>query len=62
MKATCWKGPNNVQVEEVPDPKIINARDAIVKITSTAICGSDLQLLQAYVLRAGHDARRHPGP
>src|SRR5687767_11595614 len=49
MKATCWKGPNIVQVEEVPDPKIINARDAIVKISSTAICGSDLHLLQAYV-------------
>jgi threonine dehydrogenase-like Zn-dependent dehydrogenase len=49
MKATCWKGPNTVQVEEVPDPKIINARNAIVKITSTAICGSDLHLLQAYV-------------
>jgi threonine dehydrogenase-like Zn-dependent dehydrogenase len=49
MKATCWKGPNTVQVEEVPDPKIINERDAILKITSTAICGSDLHLLQAYV-------------
>jgi threonine dehydrogenase-like Zn-dependent dehydrogenase len=49
MKATCWKGPNTVQVEDVPDPKIINARDAIVKISSTAICGSDLNLLQAYV-------------
>src|SRR5215218_4682980 len=49
MKATCWKGPNSVQVEEVPDPKIINARDAIVEISSTAICGSDLHLLQAYV-------------
>jgi threonine dehydrogenase-like Zn-dependent dehydrogenase len=49
MKATCWKGPNTVQVEDVPDPKIINARDAIVKISSTAICGSDLHLLQAYV-------------
>src|ERR671918_1508308 len=49
MKATVWKSPNTVQVEEVPDPKIINARDAIVKITSTAICGSDLHLLQAYV-------------
>jgi threonine dehydrogenase-like Zn-dependent dehydrogenase len=49
MKATCWKGPNTVQVEDVPDPKIINARDAILKISSTAICGSDLHLLQAYV-------------
>jgi threonine dehydrogenase-like Zn-dependent dehydrogenase len=49
MKATCWKGPNNVQVEEVPDPQILNGQDAIVKISSTAICGSDLHLLQAYV-------------
>jgi threonine dehydrogenase-like Zn-dependent dehydrogenase len=49
MKATVWKGPNHVEVENVPDPKIINAQDAIVKVTSTAICGSDLHLLQAYV-------------
>jgi threonine dehydrogenase-like Zn-dependent dehydrogenase len=49
MKATCWKGPNNVQVEEVPDPQILNGQDAIVKISSTAICGSDLHLLQAYI-------------
>ena len=49
MKATVWKSPNTVQVEDVPDPKILNSRDAIVKITSTAICGSDLHLLQAYV-------------
>ena len=49
MKATVWKSPNTVQVEEVPDPKILNRQDAIVKITSTAICGSDLHLLQAYV-------------
>ncbi len=49
MKATVWKRPNTVEVEEVPDPKILNSQDAIVKITSTAICGSDLHLLQAYV-------------
>ena len=49
MQATVWKSPNNVQVEEVPDPRILNSQDAIVKITSTAICGSDLHLLQAYV-------------
>jgi threonine dehydrogenase-like Zn-dependent dehydrogenase len=49
MKATVWKSPNTVQVEEVPDPQILNSQDAIVKITSTAICGSDLHLLQAYV-------------
>ncbi|HEX8143303.1 MAG TPA: zinc-dependent alcohol dehydrogenase [Pyrinomonadaceae bacterium] len=44
MKALCWYGKNNVGVEQVPDPKIINQRDAIVKISSTAICGSDLHL------------------
>ena len=49
MKATVWKSPNTVQVEAVPDPQILNSQDAIVKITSTAICGSDLHLLQAYV-------------
>jgi threonine dehydrogenase-like Zn-dependent dehydrogenase len=44
MKAVCWEGANKVQVETVPDPKIINPRDAIIKITTTAICGSDLHL------------------
>jgi threonine dehydrogenase-like Zn-dependent dehydrogenase len=49
MKATCWMGRNKVAVHDVPDPKILNRRDAIVKITSTAICGSDLHLLDGYV-------------
>jgi threonine dehydrogenase-like Zn-dependent dehydrogenase len=49
MKATCWTGPNSVEVQDVPDPKILNARDAIVRVTSTAICGSDLHLLDGYV-------------
>ena len=49
MKALCWMGTNDVRVETVPDPKILNDRDAIVKITSTAICGSDLHLLDGYV-------------
>lgn len=49
MKATCWTGRNSVEVEEVPDPKIMNARDAIVRITSTAICGSDLHLYDGYM-------------
>ncbi|AVH70702.1 zinc-dependent alcohol dehydrogenase [Nostoc sp. 'Lobaria pulmonaria (5183) cyanobiont'] len=48
MKAVCWQGTNKVEVETVPDPKIINPRDAIVKITSTAICGSDLHLYNGY--------------
>ena len=49
MKAVCWEGNKDVRVETVPDPKIINPRDAIVKITSTAICGSDLHLYNGYV-------------
>jgi threonine dehydrogenase-like Zn-dependent dehydrogenase len=55
MRATCWSGRNTVQVETVPDPEILNARDAIVKITSTSICGSDLHLYDGYVpsMRSG---------
>jgi threonine dehydrogenase-like Zn-dependent dehydrogenase len=49
MKATCWKGRNRVEVETVPDPKLLNERDAIVRVTSTAICGSDLHLVDGYV-------------
>ena len=49
MKAVCWYGKNDVQVMKVPDPSIINPRDAIVKITTTAICGSDLHLYDGYI-------------
>ena len=49
MKATCWMGRNTVKVENVPDPEILNGQDVIVKITSTAICGSDLHLYDGYV-------------
>lgn len=49
MKAVCWYGKTDVRVEDVPDPKIINPRDAIVKITSTAICGSDLHIYGGYI-------------
>ena len=49
MKANCWMGPRTVQVEDVPEPKILNPRDAIVRITSTAICGSDLHLYNGFV-------------
>lgn len=44
MKALTWQGKQDVRIENVPDPKIVNPRDAIVKVTSTAICGSDLHL------------------
>jgi threonine dehydrogenase-like Zn-dependent dehydrogenase len=49
MRANVWSGRNTVQVENVPDPSILNDRDAIVKITSTAICGSDLHLYDGYI-------------
>jgi threonine dehydrogenase-like Zn-dependent dehydrogenase len=49
MKANCWMGTRSVQVEDVPDPKILNPRDAIVRVTSTAICGSDLHLYNGFV-------------
>jgi threonine dehydrogenase-like Zn-dependent dehydrogenase len=49
MKANCWIDKKKVQVETVPDPKILNSRDAIVRITSTAICGSDLHLYNGFV-------------
>jgi threonine dehydrogenase-like Zn-dependent dehydrogenase len=49
MRATVWSGRNSVSVENVPDPTILNDRDAIVKISSTAICGSDLHLYDGYV-------------
>ncbi|MGB2714547.1 MAG: zinc-dependent alcohol dehydrogenase [Vicinamibacterales bacterium] len=49
MKATCWHGTKNVQVEDVPDPKILNNRDAIVRITKTAICGSDLHIYNGMI-------------
>jgi len=49
MKANCWYGKNDVRVEDVPDPKLLNPRDAIVRVTSTAICGSDLHLYDGYI-------------
>jgi len=49
MKANCWYGKNDLRVEQVPDPEILNPRDAIVKITSTAICGSDLHLYNGFI-------------
>jgi threonine dehydrogenase-like Zn-dependent dehydrogenase len=49
MRANTWTGKNSVEVQDTPDPRILSSRDAIVKITSTAICGSDLHLYQGYV-------------
>src|ERR687883_995567 len=49
MKAVCWHGTHDVRVEDVPLPQILNPRDAIVRITLTAICGSDLHLYDGYI-------------
>jgi len=49
MRANCWYGKEDVRVDNVPDPKILNPRDCIVRITSTAICGSDVHLYDGYV-------------
>ncbi len=49
MKAVCWYGKEDVRVETVPDPEIVNPHDAIIQITSTAICGSDLHLYDGYI-------------
>ncbi|WP_158045097.1 zinc-dependent alcohol dehydrogenase [Skermanella pratensis] len=49
MRALVWHGKEDVRVDTVPDPKILNPRDAVVKITSTAICGSDLHLYGGYI-------------
>jgi threonine dehydrogenase-like Zn-dependent dehydrogenase len=49
MKAVVWHGTNDVRVERVPDPRILNPRDAIVRVTTSAICGSDLHLLNGFI-------------
>ncbi|HEY7387908.1 MAG TPA: zinc-dependent alcohol dehydrogenase [Bryobacteraceae bacterium] len=49
MKAVCWNGTHNVRVEEVADARILNHRDALVKVTLTAICGSDLHLYDGVI-------------
>lgn len=50
MKALCWHGKNDVRVDTVPDPQIQEPSDAIIKITSTAICGSDLHLYDGFMM------------
>jgi threonine dehydrogenase-like Zn-dependent dehydrogenase len=49
MKAVCWHGTGDIRVDRVPDPTIANPRDAIVRVTATAICGSDLHLFNGFI-------------
>ncbi|HXQ78305.1 MAG TPA: zinc-dependent alcohol dehydrogenase, partial [Gemmatimonadaceae bacterium] len=54
MRANCWEGTKHVRVEDVPDPRILNQSDAIIRITSTAICGSDLHLFNGFIPTMEH--------
>jgi threonine dehydrogenase-like Zn-dependent dehydrogenase len=49
MRAVCWNGKRDIRVEDVPNPTILNDRDAVVKVSSTAICGSDLHLYNGFI-------------
>lgn len=49
MKAICWHGTGDVRFESVPDPRIVDPTDVLVRITSTAICGSDLHLFDGFM-------------
>lgn len=49
MRALTWQGTQKVSVETVPDPEIVNPRDAIIRVTATAICGSDLHLYDGVI-------------
>ena len=51
MKAVVWHGPHDVRVETVDDPSIVNPRDAIVRVTATSICGSDVHLYNGFIPR-----------
>jgi threonine dehydrogenase-like Zn-dependent dehydrogenase len=49
MKATCWMGPQKMKVQDVPEPQILQKSDVILRVTSTAICGSDLHLYNGFI-------------
>src|ERR1043165_7451853 len=49
MRALCWNGVNDLRVETVPDPVLVNPRDAILKVRLTTTCGSDLHFIDGYL-------------
>ena len=49
MKAVCWHGTRDIRVDDVAEPQILNPRDSIIKVTATAICGSDLHLYNGVI-------------
>ena len=60
MKALTWHGKGDMRCESVPDPKIEHPRDAIIKVTACAICGSDLHIFDGVI--PGDEARRRARP
>ena len=60
MKALTWHGKGDIRCESVPDPKIEHPRDAIIKVTACAICGSDLHIYRRR--HPAHEERRRPRP
>src|ERR1044072_798987 len=54
MKALCWHGKKDVKIDTVPEPQVINAQDAIIRVTATAICGSDLHLFNGMMPSMEH--------
>ena len=49
MRALCWEGVNDLQVEDVPDPEIVNPRDVVLRVNLSSVCGSDLHFLDGYL-------------
>jgi len=49
MKAVCWMGKSPIETQTVDDPQLLNPHDAIIKVTRTAICGSDLHLFDGFI-------------
>src|SRR3954470_7907965 len=49
MRALCWNGVNDLRVETVPDPVIVNPRDAILRVIASTTCGSDLHFIDGYI-------------
>ena len=62
MKAICWHGHGDMRMDTVPDPKIENPTDVIVKITASGICGSDIHLMDGYMptMKAGDVVGHEP--
>src|SRR5438270_1879019 len=54
MRAVCWSGKSKVEVTNVPDPEIVNPHDAIIRVSLTAICGSDLHMYDGYIPTMKH--------